>query len=49
MVVITEDTAHAAQLVDTNKSKQIFVLYDIYHPAEAAVNKKILQEKGGKV
>ena len=48
-MVITHDTAHAAALIDTEKSKEIFVLYDIYHPAEAAVNKKILQEKGGKV
>ncbi len=46
-ILITEDTAHAAALIDTEKSKSIFVLYDIYHPAEAAVNKKILMEKGG--
>ena len=46
-MVITHDVAHAAELVDTEKSKNIFVLYDIYHPAEAAVNKNILMEKGG--
>ena len=46
-MVITHDVAHAAELVDTEKSKNIFVLYDIYHPAEAAVNKKILMKKGG--
>ncbi len=46
-MVITHDVARAADLVDTEKSKNIFVLYDIYHPAEAAVNKKILMEKGG--
>lgn len=48
-MVITTDTAHAAELVDTEKSKDIFVLYDIYHPGEAAVNKKILMTKGGAV
>ena len=48
-MVITHDTAHAAELVDTQKSKDIFVLYDIYHPAEAEVNKKILMAKGGPV
>lgn len=45
----TTDTAHAAKLIDTEKHKNIFVLYDIYHPAEAASNKNILVEKGGAV
>ncbi len=44
-MVITHDTARAADLVDIEKSKDIFVLYDIYHPAEAENNKKILTEK----
>lgn len=45
-VKITESSANAAQVFDTNISKKIYVLHELYRPADAACIKQALIECG---